>query len=90
MARASARHRSVDFVPTLERTTRSLQAKTTLAEACIRCVSKAMEAGGGSAFFRRSGVEQLMRDVRAAPYHPLQAKRQHIFSGRVALDLEPM
>ena len=80
----------LDFAPDVERAGRSLEAKTVLSQACIRAVDKAMEVGGGGAYFRRSGIERLMRDVRAAPYHPLQAKRQHLFSGRVSLGLEPV
>ena len=79
-----------DFEPELERACRTAEAKTLLAEACIRTCDKAMELGGGGAFFRRSGIEQLYRDVRGAPYHPLQPKRQHLFSGRVSLGLEPV
>lgn len=79
-----------DFVPEVDRATVAVQAKTTLGEACLRTVHKAMELGGGSAYFRKGGIERLMRDVRAAPYHPLQPKRQHLFSGRVALGLEPI
>jgi alkylation response protein AidB-like acyl-CoA dehydrogenase len=79
-----------DFVPETERACRSVEAKTLLADACIRTVSKAMELAGGGAFFRRGEIERLMRDVRAAPYHPLQAKRQHQLSGRVSLGLEPV
>jgi len=79
-----------DFMPELDRASRAVQAKTTLGEACIRTVDKAMELGGGGAFFRKVGIERLMRDVRAAPFHPLQPKRQHLFSGRIALGLEPV
>lgn len=79
-----------DFAPDLARSSLGLQAKSMLADACIRTVSKAMELGGGGAYFRKSGIEQLMRDVRAAPYHPMQAKRQQRFSGRVALGLDPI
>lgn len=76
-----------DFAPDLERSSRSAQAKTSLAEVCIRTVEKAMEVGGGGAFYRRNRIEMLMRDVRAAPYHPLQPMRQLRFSGRIALGL---
>lgn len=79
-----------DFEPSEARASRSAQAKTVLADACMATVSKAMEVCGGQAFFRKTGIEQLMRDVRAAPYHPLQPKRQHLFSGRVALGLDPI
>jgi alkylation response protein AidB-like acyl-CoA dehydrogenase len=79
-----------DFAPEIDRATRAVQGKTTLADACLRTVAKAMEVGGGGAYFRKTGIERLLRDVRAAPYHPLQPKRQHLFSGRVALGLEPI
>ncbi len=77
-----------DFSPTPERSTRSAQAKTLLAEACIRTVEKAMEVAGGSGYFRKNGIEALLRDVRAATYHPLQPMAQLRFSGRVALGLD--
>ncbi len=76
--------------PDTARAARSLQAKTLLADACVRTVDKAMELAGGSAFFRRSPIEQLRRDVRAAAFHPLQRARQHRFSGRLALGLSPV
>jgi alkylation response protein AidB-like acyl-CoA dehydrogenase len=79
-----------DFMPDIERTSRAVEAKTALAEACIRTATKAMELGGGGAYFRKGGIERMLRDVRAAPYHPLQPKRQHLFSGRIALGLEPV
>ncbi|MEM7435717.1 MAG: acyl-CoA dehydrogenase family protein [Myxococcota bacterium] len=85
--RAIANVAEYEFEATDERASIGVQAKTVLAEACVRTVSKAMEVGGGQAFFRRIGIEKLMRDVRASHYHPLQPKRQHSFSGRVALGL---
>jgi hypothetical protein len=36
-----------------------------------------------------NGLERLLRDVRASHYHPLPQKQQLIFSGRVALGLDP-
>ena len=79
-----------DFTPTAARTSIALQAKTMLADACIRTTSKAMELGGGSAFFRKAELERLLRDARGSAYHPLQPKRQHLLSGRIALGLEPV
>jgi acyl-CoA dehydrogenase len=75
------------FTPSAERSSLGVQGKTTLAEACVRTVDKAMELAGGAAYFRRGRIEALMRDVRAAPYHPMPAARQWLFSGRVALGL---
>ena len=79
-----------DFDPTAQRASLSVQAKTVVADACVRTVEKALELAGGRGYFRRLGIEKLMRDVRAGIYHPLQPKRQHSFSGRVALGLEPV
>lgn len=78
------------FKPNWPTTSRTVQGKTVTAEACIATVSKAMEVAGGSAYFRKHRIEQLMRDVRAATYHPLQAKRQQRMTGRIALGLEPV
>ena len=50
----------------------------------------AFAAVGGSAFFRSVGLERLLRDVHGAQFHPLQEKRQHLFTGRVALGLDPV
>jgi hypothetical protein len=47
-----------------------------------------MRTGGGN--FRSMGLERLVRDVHGAQFHPLQAKRQHRFTGRVALGLDPV
>jgi len=35
-------------------------------------------------------LEYLVRDVHGAQFQPLQAKRQHRFTGRVTLDLDPV
>lgn len=80
----------LEFDPSVDRASVAAQAKTMLADACVRTANKAMEVGGGAAFFRKSEIERLVRDVRAAGYHPLQPKRQHLFSGRIALDLDPV
>ena len=76
------------FTPDVDRTVRAFQAKTLLANACIRTVHKALEVGGGAAFFRRNRLEALMRDVRGAPYHPLQEMRQVRYTGGIALGLD--
>jgi alkylation response protein AidB-like acyl-CoA dehydrogenase len=77
------------FEPKLEDANCVLMCKTLTANAAQRCVAKAIDAVGGSAFFRDFGLEQLMRDVQAGPFHLLTEKRQLHFSGRVALGLPP-
>jgi hypothetical protein len=49
-----------------------------------------MDMVGGSGFFRSIGLERMLRDVHAAQFHTLQTKRQHRFSGRLALGLDPV
>jgi alkylation response protein AidB-like acyl-CoA dehydrogenase len=78
------------FEPSVQTANAVLIRKTIAARACIDTVEKAMEVAGGSAFFRGPGLERLLRDVHAAQYHPLQEKRQHAFTGRVALGLDPV
>jgi len=58
--------------------------------AAIRSGEKALEAAGGSAFFRSCPLERWLRDVRAAHFHPMQALRQYEFTGRVELGLDPV
>ncbi len=53
-------------------------------------VEKALETVGGGGIFRSLGLERLVRDIHAAQFHPLQAKRQHRFTGRAALGLNPV
>jgi alkylation response protein AidB-like acyl-CoA dehydrogenase len=50
---------------------------------------KALEVVGGGGLLRARGLERLVRDLHAAQFHPMQAKRQHRFSGRAALGLDP-
>jgi acyl-CoA dehydrogenase len=78
------------FEPTIEGANRALIAKSITARAAIETVDKAMEAAGGGAYFRRAGLERLLRDVRAAGYHPLPERRQQMLTGRVALGLDPV
>lgn len=68
---------------------RIAQRKTLATRACQDTVSKAMEACGGGAYLRDTGIENLLRDVMAAHYHPMPEKRQLQFSGSLAMGLEP-
>jgi alkylation response protein AidB-like acyl-CoA dehydrogenase len=64
--------------------------KNLATRACLATVDKAMEASGGASFFRKTGLERLFRDIQGVRFHPLQEKRQYLFSGRVALGLDPV
>ena len=64
--------------------------KTIVAESVLATVEKALETAGGVGFYRKTGLERLLRDAHAAQFHPLSAKRQHRFSGRLTLGLDPI
>jgi alkylation response protein AidB-like acyl-CoA dehydrogenase len=77
------------FDNTLEHAAMTLARKSTATAAAIDTVSLALDAGGGAAFARGSGIDRLFRDVQGARYHPLSTDRQERFTGRVALGLDP-
>jgi alkylation response protein AidB-like acyl-CoA dehydrogenase len=64
--------------------------KTIVAEHVLATVEKALEAAGGAGFYRKTGLERFLRDAHAAQFHPLSGKRQHRFTGRLALGLDPI
>jgi alkylation response protein AidB-like acyl-CoA dehydrogenase len=77
------------FDPAVQTANAVLIRKTIAARAALQTVEKAMEVTGGSGFFRRIGLERLLRDVHGGLFHPLQEKRQLLFTGRVAFGLDP-
>ena len=79
-----------DFAPEVERASRALVAKTLATNAVRTVVSKAVEIVGGGAYFRRSPLERLWRDVQAAQFHPLPEAKQLLFTGRVSMGLPPV
>ena len=64
--------------------------KTIAAKAILATVEKAMETAGGGGFYRKAGIERLLRDAHGLQFHPLPEKRQQHFTGRVALGLDPV
>ncbi|MEJ8574818.1 acyl-CoA dehydrogenase family protein [Microbaculum marinum] len=64
--------------------------KTIVAERVLATAEKALETAGGAGFFRKLGLERLVRDVHGGQFHPLPPKRQHRFTGRIALGLDPV
>lgn len=73
----------------IEDANRALVRKTILSGAVLRVAEKALEVTGGKGYFVASGVERILRDLQAVQFHPLQAKKQHRFTGRLALGLDP-
>lgn len=79
-----------DFTPSLARANSALIGKTLCANAAVATVQKAVEIAGGPGFFRALPLERMLRDVFAAPYHPLPEKRQLQFTGLLALGRDPI
>ena len=80
----------LDIAISLDVTNAILVRKTIVAEHVLAIVEKALEAAGGAGFYRKTGLERLLRDAHGAQFHPLTAKRQHRFTGRVLLGLDPI
>lgn len=80
----------LDFAPGTGIADAILIRKTLAVNAALAAVEKALECMGGSGYYRSSGLERLLRDVHAGQFHPLPEKRQHLFTGRLALGLEPV
>jgi acyl-CoA dehydrogenase len=78
------------FEATTEHATAVLSRKTIAADAVIEAVRLAMEAAGGAGYSTAAGIERLYRDVHGSLYHPLPAAKQELFSGRLALGLDPV
>jgi alkylation response protein AidB-like acyl-CoA dehydrogenase len=58
-----------------------------LVKAVTGAAEKAMELGGGAAFYRSAGLERCFRDIQGARYHPLPEKAQTYLTGRFLLGL---
>ena len=79
-----------DFAPSEELASQVLIRKTICANHVVLAAEKALEVSGGSGFYRKTGLERLLRDVHGAQFHPLPEKRQQCFTGRVSMGLEPV
>ena len=78
------------FKPTLEAANAILTRKAIAADAIKKTVELAAELVGGPGFIQGHAMERIVRDVRAMHFHPLPARRQQIFSGRIALGYDPV
>lgn len=74
--------------PGLQTTNRIWIGRTLVGNAAIRVVEKAMEAAGGTSFYRATVLERLFRDIQGARFHRPNQRTQFRFSGQVALGLD--
>lgn len=71
-----------------EQTTATMMTlKRAMTESLLQMASLALDAAGGSAFYRDNGIERLFRDLQAARYHPLTMLPQQKLAGRIAMGL---
>lgn len=80
---------AADGKPSVDISNLIYQHKTIAVKGAIQTVEKAIAVAGGSAYFRNLGL-RCFRDVQAARFHPFQERKQYVFSGRVALGLDPV
>lgn len=73
--------------PGLATTNRIMIGRTLAARGVLKTVELAMEAAGGSSFYRSVGLERLFRDAQGARFHPLRESAQHDYAGGMALGL---
>jgi alkylation response protein AidB-like acyl-CoA dehydrogenase len=79
----------LNFEPVVEHANRALIRKTIVTDAVRHTVDTALEATGGTGYFRRLGLERILRDTHAAQFHPMPARKQYRFTGRLAMGLDP-
>ena len=87
MIRINANH---GFTPSVELASAILTRKTLAATAAQKTVELAAEIVGGAGFFKGHPMERIQRDVKACHFHPLPYRRQHQFSGKISLGLDPV
>jgi alkylation response protein AidB-like acyl-CoA dehydrogenase len=81
---------AADSEPSLTASDEIYKRKTIFSRSAVRAVHLAMEVTGGSSFFRSVGLERAFRDIQGIRFHPMHERRQYLFSGRVALGLDPV
>lgn len=63
-------------------------AKRELGERVLAAAEAAVAAVGGAAFHRRTGLEQALRDLRGAPFHPVEGDTALVYAGRHAMGID--
>lgn len=74
--------------PSFETTNQVMTGRTLVAKAVLNVADLAMEIAGGSAFYRKLGLEKLFRDAQGVRYHPLREEAQRKLSGQLAFGLD--
>jgi len=80
----------LDLEPSIEHANHALIHKTIVARAVVNTTGKALEATGGEGYLCRLGLERILRDAQAVQFHLMPAKKQHRFTGRLAMGLDPI
>jgi acyl-CoA dehydrogenase len=78
--------------PTIDNFVAVQQMKRTVTLACQEVARLAAEAAGGGAYARRGAVDRMIRDLRAAIYHPYPPDTTLLQAGqyRLGLPLDPV
>ena len=85
-------HLGDDPEPTVDNFVAAQQMKRMVAAACQEIALVAAELAGGGAYARRGAVDRMIRDLRAALYHPYSADMTltHAGQNRLGIDLDPV
>lgn len=81
---------NLSFVPTINIANQMLIRKTIISQNVLATCEKTIEIAGGAGYLRSGPLERLLRDAHAAQFHPLPAKQQQLFTGRLALGQNPI
>jgi indole-3-acetate monooxygenase len=73
--------------PSAETVNDVMMGRRLVADHAIRAVELAMEAAGGSGFYRAQGLERRFRDIQGARYHPMQNGQQSEYAGAMAMGM---
>ncbi len=76
-----------DPEPSMEKVVAVMTAKREIALAGSEVCDLALEVGGGASFYRTSPIEQCVRDVRGARFHPFTPEETLVHAGKVRLGL---
>jgi len=74
-----------DPQPSMHNVVVAMQAKRAIAQEAVSACDTVLEIAGGSAYFRKAGLEHAVRDVRGVLFHPLTPELTLVHAGKVAL-----